>query len=36
MGEHVPFVLVDAPGAVTHGSAVGAGDLLAAVAELAG
>jgi shikimate kinase/3-dehydroquinate synthase len=35
-GEHVPFVLVDGPGAVEPGRAVGGAELLAAVAELAG
>ena len=33
--EAVPFVLVDAPGAVRHGRPVPEGDLRAAVAELA-
>jgi 3-dehydroquinate synthetase/shikimate kinase len=33
-GEAVPFVLVQAPGAVTPGHAVGAAELLAAVREL--
>jgi 3-dehydroquinate synthase len=33
-GEGVPFVLVEAPGRVTPGHAVGAADLLAAVREL--
>ena len=36
LGEHVPFVLVDAPGDVHHGRTVGAPELLAAVAELVG
>jgi hypothetical protein len=31
----VPYVLVDAPGRVTTGNAVGAAELLAAVRELA-
>jgi len=35
-GAHVPFVLLDAPGDVRHGCEVSPGDLLAAVAELAG
>jgi shikimate kinase/3-dehydroquinate synthase len=34
-GEAVPYVLVDAPGRVTTGNAVGAAELLAAVRELA-
>jgi shikimate kinase/3-dehydroquinate synthase len=34
-GEAVPFVLVDAPGRVSTGHAVGAAELLAAVRELA-
>jgi shikimate kinase / 3-dehydroquinate synthase len=34
VGESTPFVLVDAPGAVRHGAAVAAADLLAAVQEL--
>ncbi len=34
VAEHVPFVLVEAPGDVRHGRPVSAGDLLAAVAEL--
>lgn len=34
VGEHVPFVLVDAPGDVHHGRTVGAPDLLAAITEL--
>jgi shikimate kinase/3-dehydroquinate synthase len=34
-GEEVPFVLVEAPGHVTPGHAVGAAELLAAVRELA-
>jgi len=33
-GEHVPFVLCDAPGAVRHGAQVAPGELLAAIAEL--
>ena len=33
-GEETPFVLVDAPGRVTHGNAVSAADLLGAVTEL--
>lgn len=36
VGEHVPFVLVQAPGDVRHGNPVAPADLLAAVAELAG
>ena len=35
VGETVPFVLVQAPGRVTPGHAIGAPELLAAVAELA-
>jgi len=34
VAEHVPFVLVEAPGDVRHGQEVRAGDLLAAVGEL--
>jgi shikimate kinase / 3-dehydroquinate synthase len=34
-GEGVPYVLVDAPGCVTTGNAVGAAEVLAAVRELA-
>jgi hypothetical protein len=34
VGEHTPFVLVEAPGDVRHGRPVAARDLLAAVAEL--
>jgi 3-dehydroquinate synthetase len=34
-GDRVPFVLVQAPGEVTHGHSVGNGDLLAAVEEVA-
>ena len=34
VAEHVPFVLVEAPGDVRHGQDVRAGDLLAAVGEL--
>ncbi len=33
-GESTPFVLVEAPGRVTHGHPVGAAELLAAVTEL--
>jgi len=33
-GEHTPFVLVEAPGRVTHGNAVSTADLLGAVTEL--
>ena len=33
-GEHVPFVLCDAPGAVRHGAQVAPGDVRAAIAEL--
>jgi len=33
-GDHVPFVLVHAPGDVRHGEAVGDGELRAAVTEL--
>jgi shikimate kinase/3-dehydroquinate synthase len=33
-GDQVPFVLVQAPGDVTHGHSVDAGDLLAAIAEV--
>jgi shikimate kinase/3-dehydroquinate synthase len=33
-GDHVPFVLVQAPGDVTHGHAVDSGDLLSAVEEV--
>ena len=36
VGEHVPFVLCDAPGAVRHGAQVAEGDVRAAVAELVG
>ena len=36
VGEHVPFVLCEAPGAVRHGAQVAEGDVRAAVAELAG
>ncbi|MFP5361962.1 MAG: bifunctional shikimate kinase/3-dehydroquinate synthase [Thermoleophilia bacterium] len=36
VGEHVPFVLVRAPGDVRFGQRVAAADVLAAVAELAG
>ncbi|MGZ6697177.1 MAG: bifunctional shikimate kinase/3-dehydroquinate synthase, partial [Solirubrobacteraceae bacterium] len=34
VGESTPFVLVEAPGRVTHGTVVPASDLLAAVTEL--
>jgi shikimate kinase/3-dehydroquinate synthase len=34
LGEHTPFVLVEAPGDVRHGRPVAASDLLAAVGEL--
>ena len=34
VGEHVPFVLCTAPGAVVHGAQVAEGDVRAAVAEL--
>jgi shikimate kinase/3-dehydroquinate synthase len=34
LGEHTPFVLVEAPGDVRHGRPVAAADLLAAVGEL--
>ena len=34
LGDGVPFVLVDAPGAVRHGATVGPGELEAAVAAL--
>jgi hypothetical protein len=33
-GEAVPYVLVDGPGRVTTGNAIGAPELLAAVREL--
>ncbi|MCW3011258.1 MAG: 3-dehydroquinate synthase [Solirubrobacterales bacterium] len=36
VAEHVPFVLVDAPGDVRHGATVGAGELLAAIDQLTG
>ena len=36
VGEHVPFVLVEAPGDVRHGCQVGAAELLAAVGSLSG
>jgi shikimate kinase/3-dehydroquinate synthase len=36
VGDHVPFVLVQAPGEVSHGSEVAEGDVRAAVVELAG
>ncbi len=35
-GEHVPFVLCDAPGAVRHGAQVAPGDVRGAIAELIG
>jgi shikimate kinase/3-dehydroquinate synthase len=36
VGDRVPFVLVQAPGEVSHGSEVAEGDVRAAVVELAG